>query len=105
MINCFEDIKREYVNRYSETGGILLGNSFDDFVSKVLSAEQIALNESEICDELLAESFKRNPNMTPEEWSSIKQQFMVFIFYMIMSECPQLKNEMARHLYKKIRRN
>lgn len=103
-MNAFEDIKREYVNRYSETGGVILAQDYESFVHKMLSALQTALNDSGICDDLLGESFKRNPDMTPDEWSQIKQQFMVFMFHQALTECPQLKHEMAVHLYNELRK-
>ncbi len=102
----FEDVRREYVNRYRETHGILLANDYDSFVNKMLDAIQITMNESdvgqEIIDEALGVALARN--LTPEQWSLQKANLMIVLFCMALDACPFLKHEMAHHLYNELRK-
>lgn len=108
MDSCFEDIKRIYINRFRETHGKVLASSLDEFTGKVTSAIMKALNTTDfgqsMVDDLLGESLRKNPDMTPEEWSDIKARLMVFLFHLIMAECPPLKHEFAMHTYDALRK-
>lgn len=106
MDNAFEDVKREYVNRYSETGGILLADSYDEFVAKMLTAIMTAINEDpdmlRILDKEMATAIETG--MTPEEWSKEKQNLLIALFFMSIDECSYLKHEFAHHLYNELRK-
>ena len=105
MDNPFEDIKREYVNRYSETHGILLANDYDSFVQKILSAIMTALNEDyEILRNLDREMrLAIEKGKTPDEWLKQKADILVTLFFLTLDECPQLKHEFSHHLYNALR--
>lgn len=83
----------------------MIAKDFNDFTEKVVSAEQVALN-SEVCQhltqKLLQMKLTQNPNMTADEWSKTKQEFMVFIFHEIIKSKPELMQEMGGHLYDKL---
>lgn len=104
----FEDIKCFYVNHYSERDGKVLAKDLDDFTDKVTTAIMDALNGTDVgrdlVDSLHADVLKKNPDLTQEEWSDIKARFMVFLFHLIMSECPVLKHEFAIHTYDALRK-
>ena len=99
MLDCFEDVKRELVN------GNQLARSYDEFITTVLKAIQVALN-SDAGQEFLhpAVNHAIETNMSPEEWSHCKANIMIALFYLVLDECPQLKHEMARHLYHELRK-
>lgn len=105
--NPFEDIKREYVNRYSETGGLLLADSYDTFVDRMLTAIMVALNGYDdqghrILDDAMAAALREG--RTEEEWSRQKANLMLTIFFLALDECPYLKHEFATHLYNELRK-
>ena len=99
----FEDIKRIYVNRWRECKGKVLAGHLDEFTGKILNAITEALNTTiegrQIVSDLHEEELRRNPLLTDQEWSTIKAQFMVFLFHQIMTECPLMKHEFALHVY------
>ena len=107
-LDPFEDIKREYVNRYSETGGVLLADNYDSFVAKVLSAIQLSLNDPYSEGWMMMRDLARSAQdrgLSPEQWQQQKVDILKILFFSIISECPQLKHEMAVHLYNELRRN
>lgn len=66
-------------------------NNYEDFIQKVITAETSALNSEkgqEILQKLYDEVKAQNPKLTAEEWSKIKQQFMISIFHEILKENP-----------------
>ena len=106
MDNPFEDIKREYVNRYSETGGILLADNYDQFVDKMLRAIMTALNEDYYIRQLIDREMvvAIADGKSPAEWSDTKARLLKTIFFLVLDECPQLKHEFAVHLYNELRK-
>lgn len=108
MDNAFEDIKRIYTNRYRECKGKVLAKDLNDFSNKISGAIMNALNKTDfgqsLVDDLLGESLRKNPNLTPGEWSVIKARLMIFLFHLIMEECPVLKHEYALHTYDALRK-
>lgn len=67
--------------------------NYEEIISRIIMAETSALNSEkgrEIMQELLKKAKEQNPNITPEEWSKTKQNFMVMVFYEIIKENPQL---------------
>ena len=58
-------------------------NDYESFIKKVIDAEARALNSEkgqEIVSALLETAKEKYPDLTPEQWSTIKQQFLVYIF-------------------------
>ena len=106
MDNAFEDVKREYVNRYSETHGILLADSYDEFVAKILTAIMTALNEDYEIRKILDREMQRaiEDGKTPAEWSEEKQKILITLFFLSLDECSYLKHEFAHHLYNELRK-
>lgn len=86
---------------------MMIANSFNDFVGKTEVAIREVMNNTEIGQEisknLLAEALKNNPNMTPEEWTQIKSQFMTFMFVNFVKENPEAMNELGAHVYNELR--
>lgn len=83
----------------------MIAKDFNDFTEKVVSAEQAALNSDvgqQLTKQLLQMKLTQNPNMTAEEWSKTKQEFMVFIFHEVLKSKPELIQEMGSHLYDKL---
>ena len=86
---------------------MMIANSFNDFVGKTESAIREVLNTEEgqkITKSILTEALKNNPNMTPDEWSHMKSQFMTFIFTMFVSETPEAMEELGTHVYNELRK-
>ena len=104
----FEDVKRIYINRYSQCKGKVLASNLDEFTSKVTTVIMDTLNGTDIGRDLVSdlreELLKKNPNMLPEEWSDAKARLMTFLFYLIMEECPVMKHELAIHTYDALRK-
>lgn len=85
----------------------MVANSFNDFVGKTEVAIREVMNNTEIGREisknLLSEALKNNPNMTQEEWTQIKSQFMTFMFVNFVKENPEAMNELGTHVYNELR--
>ena len=99
MTNCFEDVKRELVN------GRQLAHNYDEFILKMTTAIQTALNSDEgqdfiqpAVDQMICS------DMSQEAWNRTKANIMVMLFCMALDECPMLKHEMTRHLYHELRK-
>ena len=99
MMNCFEDVKRELVN------GNRFARNYNEFVDKLLKIIQYGLNEPEgqawvapVIDEMI------RSGMDPETLSHHKANIMQLVFWLVLDECPQLKHEMAHHLYNELRK-
>jgi hypothetical protein len=45
-----------------------------------------------------------NPSMTPEEWKQTKSEFMTFLFYQFVKECPEAMSELGDHVYNELRK-
>ena len=71
-------------------------NNYEDFIQKVITAETSALNSKkgqEILQRLYDEAKTQNPDITAEEWSEIKKQFMVSVFHEILKENPNFMSQ------------
>lgn len=85
----------------------MIAKNFDEFTEKAVNAETAALNSKvgqELTRKLLEMKLDQNPNMTTEEWSKTKQEFMAFIFAEIMKFNPELMHEMGSHVYDKMKK-
>ena len=106
--SAFEDIKRDYTNRFHESKGKILASDLDEFTNKVTSVIMDVLNNTvfgrDLVSDLREDNLQKNPNMTQEEWSDIKAKLIVFLFYLIMENCPQMKHEFALHTYDALRK-
>ncbi len=81
---------------------MMLAENFNDFVEKVSEAERTALNSpagQELTQKLLEMKLAQNPNMTPEEWSRTKSEFMTFIFFTFVKETPEAMRELGSHVW------
>ena len=106
MDNPFEDVKREYVNRISETSGKVFARDYDEFVSKLLACIQEALNTTDAGPMILDAALGRAilEGWSPERWQKCKVDTMKMIFFLVLDECPQMKHEFALHLYDSLRK-
>ena len=98
-MNYYEEIKRELVN------GARFADSYDEFVSKMLTCIMETLNNSEAGQELMQTAVDdaiRN-NLTPDQWQQRKANILQVLFFLALNNCPLLKKEMAHHLYKELR--
>lgn len=105
MENIFEDVKREYVNHYRETKGIMLAKDYDSFIDKMTKIMAVAIHETYFDDgtkltDVLATMAEQ---YTPEAWKEQKARLLVLLFFNALDECPYLMHEMAVHLYNKLR--
>ena len=81
-----------------------VGKNYNDFVTKIIGTEIDALNSEEgkgYIKALLDESLKKNPNLTPAEWSKIKQDFILYLFKQVVSKNPVLLDEFLGYVNKK----
>lgn len=82
-------------------------SNFTEFTEKAVSALTRALNDTEtgqqLMDDLLKQSLKKNPHLTPEEWAKIKQDFLTFCFFAAIKESPEAMHELAGHVYNELR--
>lgn len=71
-------------------------NNYEEFIQKVVKAETSALNSEKgqkILQKLYDEVKQENPDLTPEEWSETKKQFLVVIFKEILKENPNFVSQ------------
>lgn len=84
----------------------MIAENFKGFVYTASDAIRKMLNETEIGQQLtkdvLDEALRKNPNMTAEEWQDIKSQFMTFLFAKLVSDHPELMEELATHTYNEL---
>ena len=81
-----------------------LAKNYDEFVTKIINTEMEALNSEEgqgYIKALLDESLKKNPNLTPAEWSKIKQDFILFMFKEVVGKNPSLMSEFVGYMNRK----
>lgn len=81
-----------------------LAKNYNEFVTKIIGTEMDALNSEEgqgYIKTLLDESLKKNPNLTPAEWSKIKQEFILYLFEQVVSKNPSLMNEFMGYVNRK----
>ena len=84
----------------------MIAANFDEFVKTISQAEREALNSDFgqlVTYELLQMKLEDNPNMTQEEWSQAKSEFMTFLFYQIVQNEPALLEEFGSHVYTALR--
>ena len=85
----------------------MIADSFNEFVEKTEVAIREIMNNTEagreISKKLLSEALKNNPNMTREEWTQIKSQFMTFMFVNFVKETPEAMSELSAHVYNELR--
>lgn len=86
---------------------MMIAKDFNEFIEKVSEAERIMLNTEDgqkLTQELLKMKLAENPNMTPEEWKQTKSEFMTFLFYQFVKECPEAMSELGDHVYNELRK-
>lgn len=77
------------------------GNNYGEFIKRIIMAEAEALNSEQgkqYMENLLAKAKEDNPNLTPEGWSKIKQQFLVCLFAELLKDNPEFQKQFA-HLW------
>lgn len=100
MINSFENVSSELEN------GRQFATSFDDFVTKILTAIQTTMNSQagqELVAPLLTGAIRSG--MPVEAWNKRKTDIMKTMFFLTLEECPQLNQEFATHLYTDLRKS
>ena len=103
--NCFEDLNRELINHFSDTHGRTFAGSFEEFITKIVGAVNLALAEEPGHDTLRTLiSIAQERNMTPGEWKQYYVNFLELMFFLVLDNCHQLKSEFARHTYDMLRR-
>lgn len=84
----------------------MVASNFNEFVKTASDAIRTALNETEVgqqlSKELLEDTLRKNPDMTEEEWGAIKSQFMTFLFAKLVTDRPELMEELASHTYNEL---
>lgn len=84
----------------------MIANSYNEFVEKASDAIRVALNNDfgqELTKNLLQNALKNNPNMTKEEWSKMKSEFMTFIFAKFVTSNKDAMEELSTHVYDELR--
>lgn len=80
-------------------------DSFDNFVTKLLTVIQASLNApegQELVAPLLTDAIRSG--LSPEAWNKRKTDIMKLMFFLTLEEHPQLKHEFATHLYNDLRK-
>lgn len=81
-----------------------LAKNYDEFVTKIINSEIDALNSEEgqgYIKALLDEALKKKPDLTPAEWSKIKQNFILYLFQQVVGKNPSLMSEFVGYFGKK----
>ena len=84
----------------------MIAQNFDEFINTVSEAERKTLNTplgQQLTKELLKMKLEQNPNMTAEEWTRTKSEFMTFIFAMFVKENPEAMQELGHHVYNELK--
>ena len=97
----YEDLNRELINHFP----FAVADSYDEFVSFMLHCIQETLN-SKVGQELIQPLRQKaiELNLSQEDWKKHKVNIMMVLFFLILEELPMLKHEMARHLYRELRK-
>lgn len=72
----------------------------EDIIERAIKAETVALNSpkgQEIMQQLLDKAKEQNPNLTSEEWSRIKKNFLITIFNEIVKENPEFVSHFCKN--------
>lgn len=84
-----------------------IGKNYDDFTRNITNMIIDSLNNTEegreVVNMIHDEARKKNPNFTAEEWDKIKPRIVLTIFMEMMNNYPELRREMAGHLYNELR--
>ena len=106
MENVFEDLKREYFNHFSNRRDSVFADSYDQFVDRLLTVIRTTLITTPEGHDLIddARTYAEQNAWTQEQWAEFKPQLLVFLFHQILTTCPFLKSELARHLYDELRK-
>ena len=84
----------------------MIANDYKDFITKVAHAMQDELNNGkagqELSKELLEQALTKNPDMTDGEWRKIQRDFMMYSFFQIVKNSPELREEFSSHLWKEL---
>lgn len=73
---------------------------YEELIKKIVEGEMLALNSEkgqEAMQRLLDETLKQNPNVTAEEWSTIKKNFIKVVFEKTIAEHPELLKSLAEN--------
>ena len=84
----------------------MIASNINDFINIVMEGEVRELNSEvgqAITNELLKIKLEENPNLTKEEWEKTKQEFMVFIFAMLIKNDKALMKELAGHVWNELK--
>ena len=103
----FEDVKREYMNHYSDRQGRVLANDLSQFLAKMTTVIISALVDTPEGRELMDDAigYAADNAWTQEQWADFKPKLIVFLFHLLLMECPVLKHELALHLYDELRKD
>ena len=97
----YDDLNRELVNHFP----FALADSYDEFITVMLSAIQRTLNSHvgrDLIEPMRQEAIRTN--MNPADWQKHKVNIMIVLFFLILDELPMLRHEMSRHLYNELRK-
>jgi len=84
-----------------------IASNFNEFVEKISAAERTVLNSpigQELTQKLLESKLKSNPNLTPDEWTQTKSEFMTFIFAMFVRDTPEAMQELSLHVWSELQK-
>lgn len=73
---------------------------YEELIKKIVEGEVLALNSEkgqEALQTVLDETLKQNPNVTAEEWSTIKKNFIKVVFEKTIAEHPELLKSLAEN--------
>ena len=85
-----------------------IAKDFNEFTFKAVNATANTLNSEagqELVNALREQALIKNPQMTEAEWAKIKQDFLVFMFFNLMKENPDLMKEMGEHLFNELNKS
>lgn len=71
----------------------------EDIIERAIKAETAALNSpkgQEIMQQLFDQAKAQNPNLTADEWSEIKKNFLIVTFNEIVKENPEFVSHFAK---------
>ncbi len=84
----------------------MIASDFKEFIAKVADAMQDELNNGKagqaLSKELLKQALTKNPDMTNEEWRKMQRDFMMYSFFQIVKNSPELREEFASHLWREL---
>ena len=82
-----------------------IANNYNEFVEKVVGTLTEKLNTEQgqdVVKGLLSMKLKQNPNLTPEEWQTTKQEFLTFLFALFIKNVPETAGEMSEHVWNEL---